>query len=130
MSQLTAAHMQSLPHTYKSIYHLAWHKLWNLADAPTQRYHQPSFWTKWLSRRVATILAPVKAMDAGLSPTIWRRLHTLPIPHAHTQFIYEALWHKLRTDHRLRHWLPHQQLCPIDGTDHTREHSLVTCAGL
>ena len=59
-SQLTTAHIRSLPHTYKSIYRLAWRKLRNSADAPTQRYHRPFFWTKWLSRRVATKLAPVK----------------------------------------------------------------------
>ena len=99
-------------------------------DAPTHRYRQPSFWIKWFSCRVATKIAPVKGIDAGLSPTTGPRLHTLPIPHAHKHFIYEALWRKLRTGHRLRHWLPHEQRCPIDGAYHTHEHVLLTCANL
>ena len=71
LSQLTAAHIHSLPHTYRSIYRLAWCKLRKSADALTQWHHQASFWTKWLSRRVATKLAPVKGVDAGQGPTAW-----------------------------------------------------------
>ena len=36
----------------------------------------------------------------------------------------------LRTGHRLRHWLPHQQLCPVHGMDHTHEHAMITCTNL
>ena len=43
LSQLTPAHMHSLPHTFKSIFRLAWCKLRNSADAPTQRYHEALF---------------------------------------------------------------------------------------
>ena len=126
LSQLTPAHI----HTYKSAYRLAWRNLRKSAEAPAQRYHQPSFWAKWLSHRVATKLAPVKGINTGKGPTTWHRLHNVPIPHAHKHFIYEALWHKLRTGFRRRHWLPHQQLRPIAGTYHTHKHALITCANL
>ena len=36
----------------------------------------------------------------------------------------------LRTGYRLCNWLSHQQLCPIDGTDHAHEHALIMCANL
>ena len=38
--------------------------------------------------------------------------------------------HKLRTGYGLRHWLPHHQLCPIDGTNHAHQHALIMCANL
>ena len=95
---------------------------------PAERYHPLSFWTKLLSHRVATKLAPVDGVKAGLGPTPWRGLHSLPIRHTHNHFTYEDLWHKLRTGYQLRHWLPHQQLCSIDLTHHTHEHALITCS--
>ena len=37
-------------------------------QATTDRHHQPLFWTRWLARKVAKTLAPVKDFDSGPPP--------------------------------------------------------------
>ena len=36
-----------LPHIYKAIYWLAWHKIESSSANISQKYHLPSYWSKW-----------------------------------------------------------------------------------